>query len=191
MTETRTYQPTAVENCLRLWTVASLGNFTDGVQVIYANQGNFRLARPFVTLQILQESMTQYPVEVVTDTELVDGTYRVDIVSRRQGSVRLQFFGNQCWEYGYAVSRSLRRQDVLAYNTTNGVEILQPVSALLNIPEPMDTQTEPRCVQDYQYAYALRTPVTQLTGDGGKVLERVVATGNFDGVSTIIDESWP
>lgn len=192
MAETRTYQPTGVENCLRLWALAALNGFDDGVLVMYANQGNVRLQRPFVTLQILQEQMTQYPQEIVTSQQLVDGTYQVDVISRRQGSVQLTFFGNSCWEYGYAVSRSLRRSDVLTYNRNNGIEILQPLSALLNSPEPMDTQTEPRCVQDYSYAYAVRqTEVRQLDGSGARVLERVIATGNFDGVTTIVDESWP
>ena len=192
MTETRTYQPTSIENCLRLWVMAALNAFEDGVVCVYANQGAIVLNRPFVTLQIIHESMTQYPREILTDTEMVDGTFQVDMVEKRQGTVQLQYFGNSCWEYGYAVNRSFRRQDVLAYNTTNGVEILQTATSLLNVPEALATTTEPRCVQDYQYAYALQTTmIKQLTGEGAKVLERVIATGDFDGVSTTIDESWP
>ena len=57
----------------------------------------------------------------------------------------------------------------------------------------MTVGAEQRRFQDFRFAY---TEITQIT-DGRKALERVVATGDIykttqgDGVTVLVDESWP
>jgi hypothetical protein len=192
MSETRRYQPTTVEVNLRNWLVAALDGFPT-VEVIYQNQGSVRVPRPFVTLQVLTDIQIQDPEQIVRDVQLPDGSYQVDTLERRQGSVQVIAHGSESWNIMRAVSRSLRRQTVLEVNRANGVEVLEELSGILDLPELMSTTTEPRRSQDYSFSYCELT--TEVTGAG--VLERAITSGDVyqdtpgDGVDPVADVSWP
>jgi hypothetical protein len=193
MTDSRTYQPTEIEQRLAAWLVASLDQFY-GIEIAYQSQGHNRLERPFVTLQVLTDYAAQDPIEQVLDVLNDDGTYRVQISELRSGSVQVIAYGNNSWSVMRAVARSLRRQSVIDLNTSNGIDILMGLSPIQDIPEPMSTQTEPRRQQDFMFSYF---DVTIYEDSGAGVIERVIATGDLynqtpgDGVNPEVDESWP
>lgn len=193
MAETRVYQPSATERNLRLWIVKAFQGEGLDAEVIYANQGANRIDRPFALLQIITEDVVQYPFEIVTDNVKIDGTYEVQMLEHRAGSVQITTHGSMCWQMIDAIARSIRRSDVIDYNTENGIEIMRPLTGINDIPLPLSTQVEPRKQQDYEYAFARKTIISSVSAD---VLERVIATGSIENqtpnpVEPIIDESWP
>lgn len=193
MAETRTYQPTDTEVNLRLWIVKSFVGESLDAEVIYSNQGAIRLDRPFALLQIISEDVVQYPFEIVTDNVKLDGTYEVQILEHRAGSVQITTHGSLCWQMMDAIARSIRRSDIIDYNTENGIEIMQPLSGINDRPLLLSTQYEPRKQQDYEYAFARKTLISSVSAG---VLERAIATGsianqNPNPLEPIIDESWP
>lgn len=193
MAETRVYQPSATERNLRLWIVKAFQGEGLDAEVIYANQGANRIDRPFALLQIITEDVVQYPFEIVTDNVKIDGTYEVQMLEHRAGSVQITTHGSMCWQMIDAIARSIRRSDVIDYNTENGIEIMRPLTGINDIPLLLSTQVEPRKQQDYEYAFARKTIISSVSAD---VLERVIATGSIENqtpnpVEPIIDESWP
>jgi hypothetical protein len=193
MAETRVYQPSATERNLRLWIVKAFQGEGLDAEVIYANQGANRIDRPFALLQIITEDVVQYPFEIVTDNVKIDGTYEVQMLEHRAGSVQITTHGSMCWQMIDAIARSIRRSDVIDYNTENGIEIMRPLTGINDIPLLLSTQVEPRKQQDYEYAFARKTIISTVSA---YLLERVIATGSIENqtpnpVEPIIDESWP
>lgn len=176
MSETRTYQPNATEVNLRLWLVKALEGENVEAEVIYANQGAIRIKRPFVMLSIVSEGVVQYPFEIVTDNRRVDGTYEICVSEHRAGSVQITTHGSNSWDIMSTIARSIRRSDVIDYNTQNGIEILKPLTPMADRPVQLSTQFEPRKQQDYEYAFG-RTTILSI---GAQVLQQAVIGGSIE-----------
>jgi hypothetical protein len=174
--ETRTYQPTDTEVNLRLWIVKAFAGESVDAEVIYSNQGAIRLDRPFVLLSIISEGVVQYPFEIVTDNRNVDGTYEICISEHRAGSVQVMAHGSTSWDMMSTIARSIRRSDVIEYNTENGIEIMKPLTGINDRPLQLSTQYEPRKQQDYEYAFGRTTTLSI----GARVLEQAVIGGNIE-----------
>lgn len=191
MTETRDYQPTAIEQRLRRWVRRATN---EAVPVVYANQGKPRRARPFIMLQVLTDTEGQTATEHVTDTPHPSGDgYTVEIVEVREGTVQVSCVGSQSWALARQVARSIGAYRVIDANSADGLEVREAITPILDRPLQLTTTVEPRRVQDFAFAYIEVTEDVE----GAEVVERTIGVGDIyqsepgDGVDETVDVSWP
>lgn len=189
MTESTQYIPSEVEQALYKW----LSLVNPDVPVIYAQQGKIGIERPFVILQVLSDTAITEPEERVTDTPDGSGGYLVETIEHRKGVVQVTFFGSYSNDYARAAERSISQDRFTDFNRDNGIVISMSVNGISDVPQPMGTNTEPRKVCDFMFAYSDCT--TDSVGAG--VVEVVNAIGDVynvsegDGASSEIEVTWP
>jgi len=187
MPEQRTYIPTKLESSLWAWATAALPS---GTKILFSNQGNVRVEKPFVTIQVLTDGAITDPEEEVIQND--DGSRTLRIFEQRQGTVQMTAFGSESWPLIRALGRSIRRQSINDLNRANGLEILQDLGAN-DVPEQMSTWTEPRRVNDFVFAYG---ECTEEPFDG-QVIEATHVTGDVyqqnpgDGCDPDFVVTWP
>lgn len=171
MAESRTYNPTTAESLLVGW-IERVVDPT--VQVMIANQGNNRPTLPFVTVEVLTDRELE-EANQCTGAETSPGFYEVMTSEIRQGTATVRAYGRDAYAIMRAIDRSRHREDVAQDNSDAGIEIMDALTPITLLSQPMGTTTEQSRAQDYAFSYAELTT----EDDSVQVVERVIGTGDI------------
>lgn len=124
------------------------------VRVYYSDQGHARQPKPYATLLLLTDRATGSEDDASTEYLPGPDTIRLDFVSRRQGTARVQIFGDLHGEMSRALEHSLCQPPTREANRAAGLVVAFVSSPARRLSTDTDNVVEDRTVVDFAYRFS-------------------------------------
>lgn len=147
------------EIALQAWARSVLSAFDNdplwpgqNVEVIYSDQGNAKLPKPFATILVLGHSQSGDPAQV---NEYLPGPdeIRLDFVARYQGTVSVQIFGPKHGAMARALELSLDQPPTRDANRASGLVVAYVSTAARRLSIDTNAVVEDRTALEFRFRF--------------------------------------